>query len=297
MLLRCHRSFRCRYLWCAMIVTVRDDGSRLIGCKTSQPVEIKPYLGGAARGGLNSLLPGFHENCPLYFIRILVISIVKGYAMMNLKGYEKGEIIHTLAWQRIAFAAMADEKMLRVHWRPSVVQSYNDDVIVHTSLLPDFVIVTECRGKIYGGFFDNMAVNWELTFPTKHEKFWSWERNLRAWLEKTVEMQNQCAHPTAATTNSSILSQTAQLLKAKLEQCSGTIVAIFYVVCVVPSAVSVRLFDSSNFARAFAFSPVFFLLLPYVVEMPADPWVRLETKDRGDLKLDLKTRGMCLVPY
>ncbi|GKG01061.1 hypothetical protein Tco_0305766, partial [Tanacetum coccineum] len=28
-------------------------------------------------------------------------------AMMNLKGYEKGEIIHTLAWQRIAFAAMA----------------------------------------------------------------------------------------------------------------------------------------------------------------------------------------------
>ncbi|GJT60177.1 hypothetical protein Tco_1003710 [Tanacetum coccineum] len=87
----------------------------------------------------------------------------------------------------------------------------------------------------------------------------------------------------------------AQLLKAKLEQCSGTIVAIFYVVCVVPSAVSVRLFDSSNFARAFAFSPVFFLLLPYVVEMPADPWVLLETKDRGDLKLDLKTRGMLML--
>ncbi|GJZ92813.1 hypothetical protein Tco_0664878 [Tanacetum coccineum] len=56
--------------------------------------------------------------------------------------------------------------------------------------------------SVNGGFFDNMAVNWELTFPTKHEKFWSWERNLRAWLEKTVEMQNQCAHPTAATTNS-----------------------------------------------------------------------------------------------
>ncbi|GJX67691.1 hypothetical protein Tco_0303418 [Tanacetum coccineum] len=220
-----------------------------------------------------------------------------GCAMMNLKGYEKGEIIHTLAWQRIAFAAMADEKMLRVHWRPSVVQSYNDDVIVHTSLLPDFVIVTECRGKIYGGFFDNMAVNWELTFPTKHEKFWSWERNLRAWLEKTVEMPKPMRASDRTTTNSSILSQTAQLLKAKLEQCSGTIVAIFYVVCVVPSAVSVRLFDSSNFARAFDFSPVFFLLLPYVVEMPADPWVRLETKDRGDLKLDLKTRGMCLVPY
>ncbi|GJV48933.1 hypothetical protein Tco_1439145 [Tanacetum coccineum] len=132
------------------------------------------------------------------------------------------------------------EKMLRVHWRPSVVQSYNDDVIVHTSLLPDFVIVTECRGKIYGGFFDNMAVNWELTFPTKHEKFWSWERNLRAWLEKTVEMQNQCAHPTSATTNR-----------------------------------------------------IRFHVRPRL----RDPWVRLETKDRGDLKLDLKTRGMCLVPY
>ncbi|PWA42285.1 Myc-type, basic helix-loop-helix (bHLH) domain-containing protein [Artemisia annua] len=27
-----------------------------------------------------------------------------------------------------------------------------------------------------------------------------------------------------------------------------------------------------------------------------DPWVRLETKDRGDMNLDLKTRGLCLVP-
>ncbi|GJW66476.1 hypothetical protein Tco_0120900 [Tanacetum coccineum] len=31
---------------------------------------------------------------------------VKMKAMMNLKGYEKGKIIYTLAWQRIAFAAM-----------------------------------------------------------------------------------------------------------------------------------------------------------------------------------------------
>ncbi|GJW15415.1 oxysterol-binding protein-related protein 1C-like protein isoform X1 [Tanacetum coccineum] len=29
--------------------------------------------------------------------------------MMNLKGYEKGEIIHSLAWQRTAFAAMAGD--------------------------------------------------------------------------------------------------------------------------------------------------------------------------------------------
>nr|XP_043626944.1 uncharacterized protein LOC122598413 [Erigeron canadensis] len=27
-----------------------------------------------------------------------------------------------------------------------------------------------------------------------------------------------------------------------------------------------------------------------------DPWVRLETKDRGDMKLGLKSRGLCLVP-
>ncbi|GKC77104.1 hypothetical protein Tco_1127878 [Tanacetum coccineum] len=37
----------------------------------------------------------------------LSICIVAGRAMMNLKGYEKGEIIHSLAWQRTAFAAMA----------------------------------------------------------------------------------------------------------------------------------------------------------------------------------------------
>ncbi|GJV94474.1 hypothetical protein Tco_1546051 [Tanacetum coccineum] len=29
--------------------------------------------------------------------------------MMNLKGYEKDEIIHSLAWQRTAFAAMAGD--------------------------------------------------------------------------------------------------------------------------------------------------------------------------------------------
>nr|GEY38986.1 hypothetical protein [Tanacetum cinerariifolium] len=33
-------------------------------------------------------------------------------AMMNLKGYEKGEIIHSLAWQRTAFAAIAEGKLV-----------------------------------------------------------------------------------------------------------------------------------------------------------------------------------------
>nr|GEV63716.1 hypothetical protein [Tanacetum cinerariifolium] len=111
-------------------------------------------------------------------------------AMMNR--YEKVEIIHTLAWQHIAFAAMAerrlcdhssfhspptqpygsqyppDEKMLCVHWRPSAVQSYNDDVITVTStaciakrrfcrisihasgtyiIVACFVIATQCRGN------------------------------------------------------------------------------------------------------------------------------------------------------
>ncbi|GJT88937.1 ATP synthase subunit beta, mitochondrial-like protein, partial [Tanacetum coccineum] len=41
----------------------------------------------------------FHGNCG---------DIDSESAMMNLKGYEKGEIIHSLAWQRITFAAIAE---------------------------------------------------------------------------------------------------------------------------------------------------------------------------------------------
>ncbi|GJU88568.1 hypothetical protein Tco_1300991 [Tanacetum coccineum] len=54
-----------------------------------------------------------------YFMRLTAISIVKGYD--NLKAFEKAEIIRSLAWQLIAFAAMAEASFpCRMH-PPSII--------------------------------------------------------------------------------------------------------------------------------------------------------------------------------
>ncbi|GKA61732.1 hypothetical protein Tco_0761251 [Tanacetum coccineum] len=54
-----------------------------------------------------------------YFMRLAAISIVKGYD--NLKAFEKAEIIRSLAWQLIAFAAMAEASFpCRMH-PPSII--------------------------------------------------------------------------------------------------------------------------------------------------------------------------------